>query len=402
MKRPPSAEEELQDEVVAIAENVWDARFDLSGGQVGWIGYLSSGGKPVPLGRNDFYGGQLGIGVFFAAMYAVFHDDSYRRYAHEASRTLIEGDETDLVDRSTLGIGTGIGSYIYGLTAISRLVDDPMYQNRAGELVQSLSQEMIDNDNRYDVLCGVAGTVIALLSFWEQTGNRVALEKATRCGEHLLENRRVKWNNYMVWDTSRKGQPRRIRTGMGHGAGGIGYALFRLYGHTNRADFREAAENAISFENLFYSGYENNWKANPTYIKHYPLWWCNGLIGIGNARLGSLEYHESDQLRRDLDRAKRGLDSKLLSDDSICHGTCSQIDFLIELSQGGANQYAERANQLATWMVERRRDEGTYRIAFGDVQGIYNPIFFGGTAGIGYTLLRLMEPETIPCPLRFE
>lgn len=394
--------DELEAKATSIADDVWEARLELPGGDNRWIGYNSSRGKPVIVGQNGLYGGQLGVAVFFAATSAVTGDARYRRYADDAADSFFETDVTNLLDDVDLGAGAGVGSYIYGLTVISELLDDDAYLDLAGELVRALSRETIAGDNRYSVLCGAAGAIHALLRYWEHTGDSEALEKAIRCGEHLLENSREKWNGYEVWDTSRESQPHRIRTGMGHGVGGISYALYRLYEHADREAFRRVAENAVSFENVFYSDHENNWKANPTTIDNYPLWWCYGLVGIGNARLGSLEHHESARLARDLDRARRGLDPRLTTGDSLCHGTFAQVDFLVELGRRDDDQYLETARQLAGRAFERRQDEGSYRVAFGDVPGLYNPVLFLGTAGIGYTLLRLLRPETLPCVLRFE
>ncbi len=401
MTGPPVTDEDLVAEAEAIAEAIWDARFDLPGEETRWIGYNSSRGKPVLMGRDGIFGGQMGIAVYFAATYAVTGDQRYRRFAETAASGFRERDPAALIANADLGAGTGTGSYIYGLTLLWQLLDDPVYRELAREFVQALSGDAIAADGRYDVLCGAAGTVLALLAYREATGED-ALGTAIDCGDHLLDNRIEKWNGYEIWDTSRENQPGRIRTGMAHGAGGIAYALYRLFDHADLDRYRRAAEDALSFEDFYYAEYEGNWKANPTTVDHYPAWWCYGLVGIGLARLGSHQHHPSDRLARDLDRARRGVDPQLLADDSVCHGTFGQVDFLVELGRRDDPEYAEMARDLAGRGVERRREAGSYRVAFGDVEGLYNPAFFLGTAGIGYTLLRLVAPETIPCLLRFE
>ena len=402
MSHAPLTETELGTEVESIAADIWDSRLELPDGETAWPGYNSSWGNPVLMAPNGLYGGRLGIAVFFGAVHTATGTESYRRYAERAAEALMETDETILIENTDLGAGDGVGSYIYGFSLLGALLDEPAYRSRAEELIRALTRERIERDYRYDVLSGAAGTILALSRVYEQTGDAHALETAVQCGEHLLENRQLKWNRYQVWDTSRKSQPRRIRTGMGHGVGGIGYALSRLYGHTSREMFRRAAADAVSFEDVFYSAYENNWKANPTTIKSYQSWWCNGLVGIGNARLGSLEHHRSEPLVRDLDRLKRGFDPELASDDSICHGTFAQVDLLVELGRRGDDRMFETARNLAGSAVERRRADGFYRVAFGDVEGLHNPALFLGTAGIGYTLLRTLRPEMLPCLLRFE
>jgi lantibiotic modifying enzyme len=188
---------------------------------------------------------------------------------------------------------------------------------------------------------------------------------------------------------------------MGHGAAGIGYSLYRLYAHKERKRYREAADDTVRFENVFYSKHEENWKSNWTSPPYYSFWWCFGLSGIGLSRLGSLEYVESPELTRDLDRAK-SFEPKLASTDTVCHGTFSQIDFLLELGRKYGNEYFREARNLAASSIDRRKETKTYKVTLGDIEGIYNPTFFLGTAGIGYTILRLLQPDGLPSILRFE
>lgn len=400
MGGPGLSDDKIRREAERIFDDIQDERLVLPDGETGWVGYDTTDGRLVVKGRKGLYSGQLGIALYFAAMYEVFRSESYRRAVYEAVEYLLEADAEELIEDAGLGGGSGFGSLVYGLAVLSELTGEQRYRNRAHRLVQALTEEAIKADDGYDVLLGASGAVAGLLGLYERTGEEATLEKAVECGEHLLANRYEKWG-YRVWDTHWSDNVQSFSTGMGHGAAGIGYSLYRLYAHTQQETFREAADDAIQFENVFYSEREANWKANWTAIPHYPNWWCYGLAGIGLARLGSREYHDSAVLRRDLDRAS-DFDPQLGASDSLCHGTFSQVDLLVELGRSLDETRMDAARDLAASAIERRQRSGAYRVACGDVDGIHNPILFLGTAGIGYTLLRVLQPDAIPSVLRFE
>ncbi|NEU58712.1 lanthionine synthetase LanC family protein [Halorussus sp. MSC15.2] len=394
--------EDIRCEVKSIVEDVERTGVTFEDGTTGRVGFMSSLDGLNLKTRNGLYSGQIGIALYFAAMYQYFEDEIYREKAEQAVDFIFDRDEEELVDTAYIGAGAGVGSLVYGLDLLSELTDNQRYRNRAADLVSELSKEIIEDDDQYDMLLGAAGTVTGLLRHWEHSDNSEALDKAILCGEHLLDSRYDKWADYKLWDTSRKEGTLSTSTGMGHGVAGISYSLYRLYQHTQRDAFRVAARNALEFENLFYSKHQHNWKSNFVGIKHYSHWWCNGLAGIGHARLGSLQYRTSETLERDMNRVRNGLEPQLLAEDSVCHGTFAQINLLIDLGRMYDEQYLEAAWELASDAIERRRRAGSYRVDPGHIDGIDNPVFFLGTTGVGYTLLRLLAPAEIPSVLRFE
>lgn len=398
MNETTISDEQLRAEAERIYDEILAERIELPNGESGWAGYDVMDGKPTLTGKNGLYSGQIGIATYFAAMYRLFGEERYRRRTSEAIRFLFEGHVERVIDHTT---NTGsLGSLVYGLSVLSQLTDRRKYQDLALEFATNISDRTIETDGKYSVLLGSAGALMGLLGLYERSNERAVLEKAIACGDHLLESRDDKWG-YEVWDTNWNDEISSCSTGMGHGAAGIGFALYRLYAHTGRERYRNAADDAIAFENVFYSHYHANWKSNWTSPPYYSRWWCFGLSGIGLARLGSLEYVESRRLRRDLDRAKQ-FEPELSATDTLCHGTCSQVDFLVELGRTCDRNYFEDARTLAANAIARREETGSYNVVLGDLEHVRNPVLFLGTAGIGYTILRLLDPEAIPSILRFE
>lgn len=398
-------EETIREEAKQLAANVRDARMELPDGSTGWIGYdmdfaETTKGTLILRGHEGLTTGQTGTALFFAAMYDVFGDESYRRDVREAVDFLLEEDVEDLTRDLNVGIDEGVGGLAYGLSVIAELTGESEYVDRAVALARTITDERIEADDEYDLLQGAAGEIAGLLRLYEQTGEDVALEKAVRCGEHLVANR-LEELGYSVWDTFFTEMLEACTAGISHGAAGIALPLYRLYDHTGRTEFRDAADEAVAYENVFYSEYENNWKVNWSTIPQYPLWWAYGTPGIGLSRIGSLEYHDSETLQRDVERVKE-LDPGLTAKDSLLRGTFSQVDLLVELGRKYGDPYDERAAELALEAIQRKRRNGGYQIVCGGVDGITNPVLFYGQSGIGYVLLRVLEPERIPSVLRFE
>lgn len=400
MKRELISDEALRQEAKRIADDVRSERIELPSGETGWVGHDADDGMFALTTRNGLYSGQLGVATYFASMYDTFGQESYRQTVSEAVDFLLEADVDELLADVTLGAGNGLGSVVYGLSVLWNLTGERRYYERAREFAGALTDERIRATDEYDLMWGTAGGVLGLLKLYEDAGDDVALDRAVTCGEHLLANRHDKWG-YRVWDTFRSDAVKSFSTGLGHGATGVCYALYRLYGHTRRDEFRDATDEALSFENVFYSERNDNWKANWLSVPHYPVWWEYGVVGIGLGRLGSLEYCDSHELRRDLHRA-REFRPELASRDAIRDGTFSQVDFLVELGRKFGDEYHRQARKLATEAIERRRRTGTYRLPYWDVDGLYNPTLFSGTAGVGYTILRLLRPDDVPSILRFE
>lgn len=384
-------------EACEIADRIRDVAVEFSQEDVGWVGYGSSSGTPSVAVRKGLYRGQLGVAIYLAAVDQTIEAESYRGLAADAVDVLFEQDAEEVVADLDAGVGNGVGSLVYGLSVLAELTGDRRYRDRANQFVRAFTDEQIRADDDHDVLYGSAGALLGLLALYERSDEVDVLNTAVACGEHLLDSRYDKWG-YQVWNTLRRDEGQSVSTGMGHGVAGICYALYRLYGHTGRTEFRDAADDALGFENVFYSADQYNWKANWLAVPAYPQWWCYGVAGIGLARLGSLQYHDSDVLRRDLDRAWR-FGPELASNDQLCHGTFSQVAFLTELGRKHDETATAQARTLAAAAVERKQEAGGYRVPCG---GIYNPALFLGTAGIGYALLRLLAPDELPSLLRFE
>jgi lantibiotic modifying enzyme len=89
----------------------------------------------------------------------------------------------------------------------------------------------------------------------------------------------------------------------------------------------------------------------------------------------------------------------LLSDiDFYCCGNTGRIDFLIEAAQVlGKPALLQYARKALVTIINRKNNRGWYQTYDTASVSMQNPSLFRGTAGIGYTLLRSMHPDKVPC-----
>jgi lantibiotic modifying enzyme len=86
--------------------------------------------------------------------------------------------------------------------------------------------------------------------------------------------------------------------------------------------------------------------------------------------------------------------------DQICCGSMGRADILLTAGRSlGRIELEDDARALAGQVLARAAVSGRYRLQANLPVGTYSPGLFQGTAGIGYTCLRLAEPELVPSVL---
>lgn len=388
-----------------ITKLILESQVDTPTG-IGWLSFDSAahdhpGGRPILRAEPGIYSGRLGVLLYLSAIDAVDGPwtSSIEVIDELLDNTGLKGDTEQYTRRLGIGMADGVGSVIYGLSVLAELTGDTSHLQPARAIANAFGHERIESTTSPDVLLGLAGAVHGLCKLYETDGSEIGLNRAVACGERLLNMRKPKWGT-MVWDTH-FGSVSSCSTGMGHGAAGIAHALYRLYGHTERTAFRDAADDVLQFERVFYAPDRHNWRANWSNIRDFCNWWCYGTPGIGLARIGSVAGHSADHLRADISRAAE-YTPQLGERDALCHGTFAQVALLTELDRKRDSRFHGTAEELAEQAIERSRSEGGYRVVCGNTQSVVNPSLFLGVAGVGYTLLRLFAPEKIPSVTRFE
>ncbi|APX00245.1 LanM family lanthionine synthetase (plasmid) [Halobiforma lacisalsi AJ5] len=397
-------DDQLLTEATDLFEQTKDAAFEATSGVYHW-GSIAPKNETERLtvrpANESLYSGRIGIALFGAALYRVTDEQRYREFVLDTIDPIYDAitSKTGTATLYNHGACSGIGSVAYGLSTISDLLSDESVLENSVRLVENFPDEQYQDDTMYDVAAGSAGTILGTLKLYERTGDGELLSAAEKCGDHLLESRVETEGNVRTWKSFDDSPP---LTGYAHGASGIAYALIRLADVTGTEAYADAALEALEYESETYSEAAGNWPDLRSWTNNDFLdQWCYGRSGIGLARLGMSEYVTDDRVTRGIERAVDGMPAGEIDElDHLCCGEAGRAEFLLEVERRLGKRRGEARAAIGT-VLERKRRNGTYRTT-AHTRQIPNPTFFHGVSGIGYTLLRILEPDALPSVLLWE
>ncbi len=370
------------------------------GGGAAWIGldWLddSAMSQLVVLGP-DLYNGNVGLAVFLGAHAAVTGDPASRELALAAVarlRETLRGRNPAKTVR-TLGIGgaLGAGSVVYGLSLLAELLGDDGLLDDAGVAAGLMTGDLIAADVQLDLLGGAAGAILGLLRLHRRTGSADVLAAAEACGRHLLGRPRVGEPGVRMWPSAHFERP---LNGMAHGASGFAYGLTVLAAATANPDFGAAADECLAFERSTFDSARQDWgDLRDPRRPGAPSKWCYGAPGIGLARLGMARIAGVP-----VDVCAAEVQAALVADgkgwptptDTLCCGTMASIELLAEAGDLlDRNDLGQQATERLYTVLHTARAAGDYRWTSGSSR--FNLGLFRGVAGIGYTMLRRVDPS---------
>ena len=344
----------------------------------------------------DLYNGASGIALFLAAHAAVSGASSSAELALAGIAHLrkeLNGRNAARMAR-TLGIGgaAGLGSIVYALAAMAKLLRDDGLLSDAHRAAALFSDDLIAADKQLDVMGGSAGAILGLLRLYRDRQSGDVLARALKCGEHLLAQPRIGEEGRRCWAGQGAG-PQGLN-GMSHGAAGFAYALAALSAASGRADFGQAASECIAFEDASFDAERHIWPdLRGEGAPAWPCQWCHGAPGIGLARIAASRRGGLDAKRLAADignaltGAERGWPGPL---DTLCCGTLGSIEFFCEAADAlGRSDLREWAARRLAQLLEASRTAGDYRWNSGNRR--FNLGLFRGLAGVGYTALRRLD-----------
>ncbi len=356
--------------------------------------------------RYDLYGGICGIALFLAALDHELGRSDHADLVYAAINPFSELSSKQIDDwlaRDTIAAGTGAGSVIYALIRIADFLGDDKVRSAAFRIASRLPTEKVVSNRCFDLMGGSAGGIMVFAALYNINPESWIRERALLCGEHLLRNRTTTSSGLRAWETS----PGKCQTGYAHGAAGIAHALCRLFELAGDSIFRDAAKEAIAYENSLFCEEEGNWPhlLLPNQNGGFECWnsWCNGAPGIGLGRLGCIPGLGREDLMIDIERSVRAAarSGRLSHFDIPCCGTLGRVELFLESwLRLGEDRYKQLALLLANSAVDRAIRKGRYGFGNGDSNG---PVtFHKGLAGIGYQLLRISSAGELPSVLSWE
>ena len=408
-------EEMAVEQAVAIADVLKASAIDAPGGGVAWVARHRDNRRwhtlrPMP---DTLSGGTCGVALFLAATARVADRPDLGRLALEAlaplRRSLATGG-VDAVERWGIGGGVGCGSVVYALAHAGTLLDEPALLRDVEQVAGHVTSRDVRSDTEFDVFGGVAGALLGLLTVHEAIGpespsGSALLDRARQCGDVLLQKRRPQASGHRVWHGS--GNP--PRAGFAHGQSGIAHALMRLHARAPDDAYRDAAVEALDYEHEVWSH---------QYVKTLDFsfarsqndqralsWWCAGAPGMALARVAAGEGVESASIREAACAALNSLQQlEIRERDHLCCGNAGAIEALhVGGRRLGRRAWVDEAKERAVAVVKRAAQNGTFAFSrHAPPTSVLQPSLFKGSAGVGYTLLRFVRPDLVPCVLLWE
>ncbi|MCI0398534.1 MAG: type 2 lantipeptide synthetase LanM family protein [Chloroflexi bacterium] len=398
--QPPATREEL----LVTAETLGDRLEALAlwnNDQADWIGLSVNGDNWVltPVGL-DLYSGTPGIALFLAYLGALTGQEKYTRLAQAALNTARQEIDSASGWLKLVGGFSGWGGVIYALTHLGVLWQQPALLDEA-EAIATTLPPLIAQDQFFDVMAGAAGCLAALLALYRSRPSPQTLATAVQCGQRLLDHARPMAQG-LGW-LGPHNQDKAL-TGFSHGAAGVAWALLQLAHLSGESRFKAAALEAMAYERHLFSPEAGNWPdLRPLPPGQYPFRtaWCHGAPGIGLARLSALPYLDDAAVRQEIGVAvETTLAGGFGRNHSLCHGDLGNLELLAQAQKKfDRPEWADQLAGLTGAILANIRQAGP---RCGVPLGLETPGLMNGLAGIGYGLLRLAEPESVPSILLLE
>jgi lantibiotic modifying enzyme len=374
--------------------------------QITWLSAESiigdlKGISPAP--ANLYFGG-LGIALYLA-LYEAHAGSTKARLLKEAYlRSVLADIKNDFAEQfrstTTPGLGSGIGSLLYGVAYISRLRSSAEAEEIHQRVLARFDDLQIESCMHVDVIDGLSGLGLGLLRAAETFQDKRALMLAEKCGEAILKKRKKKK------ETGFSGDVRPLLTGLSHGSDGIALFLRELSVAIDSNRYDDAIISLETYTAQTYSSEYTNFFDLRFEPEETQGWqqnrWCHGATGIGIAHLRSVRSTQEKTLIEPF--AFAALDNILnfgfSTVNDLCCGVLGQIDYLNEvaniegISRGWIKSEHDVKGYAQQEYIHRAR-----RVL--ETPNQFSLSLFKGLSGFAYVDLRLRQ-NNIPSVLAFE
>lgn len=367
------------------------------------VGDYGHGGLSIRPLDVYLYEGVAGICIFLGALSRYDSSDELRRVLSASTKSLFDYTE-DILRREgnyidSSGIFGGESSLVYAYSLLHKLTRDPEYL-RYAERHFAVVERAVKNDQAYDLVYGNAGAILALVNLYSLQKDERYLACAKTAAKVICEAQREDGG----WKSATASAP---LAGFSHGSAGITYALNRLYKLYPDKRIKQCIMKGVQYENRLYCEDDGNWKdirKGATNGKSLCAW-CHGAGGILLSRmslLGTMDTTIDKVIKEDIHNAVRTMKHYTsLQNPCVCHGIAGNAEILLAY---GRQLQDQEANTTAEAFYARLVDSvnsGTFECSRPYLYGFNIPGFMTGLAGIGYSLLRLLDPN-LPSVLQLD
>lgn len=335
----------------------------------------------LPMGAS-LTDGYLGVGLFLAQLSELTGLARYAEVARRAVRPVAR--LLDALDGSpgmlaAVGCGAaGLGGISYGLSRMAVLLDDTELRECA-ELAVRVTAHAAGLTSSPWWMTGHSGCLAAMCAVQAELGSAAAEDLARTSARQLIALADSGADTCVPVD-----EP--VPRGFASGPAGVGWALVRFARSAPAGNWFQAGQRVIR---------NSAGPMDPAVMISGPGW-CSGAAGLLMARTCLEDAGEAELMAAGRELASR----PILDDLSLCHGELGVADALAVLDTvTGQDRVIPGFRRQAGFIL----DAATRRTRYCGTPGaVETSGLFSGLAGIGYGLLRLGFPATVPSVLLME
>ena len=349
--------------------------------------------QPLPEHECDgLYLGDIGVAIFLAA-WDCMEGTAISKKPLDTLFSRLRGRQ--ILQSIPLGICNGLGSYAYGCLVLAKLTEQDRWLELSNRFGAELSIERLASEPDPDIVYGLAGAIVCLVRLYQSTGDRSFLERA-QSGLETLGSRFIPGTGWVRPNGE-------ALLGFAHGSAGIAFAALELAEASGNDRGLGIASQAFALDRKFYSKSDRNWSSTTQGPGNSLRAWCSGSPGITLARLTAWRVTQDPTLFSEIERTWQSFPD-LLGLDHWCCGNLGLVELLWHAAQElDREDLRLKADTLLGKTVQRALRSAFFR--FNSELGhnfCFQPSLFRGSAGLGYTLLRFLHPDKLPCILAFE
>jgi type 2 lantibiotic biosynthesis protein LanM len=408
----PASPERYLDEASRIGERLCEQAF-IEGGVADWITPVALSHDPRDLrigaAGPDLYHGTAGIALFLVHLSMIRPTRRLREVADAAMefcRRWLASRRSELNRRggAVNGAFSGTASTSYGLLRCSVVLDRPeltdeclrniLIDMRAS--VAHFTQGTASTPQLLDIIGGAAGLIQVGLACADVTGSREVVALATELGSQILARRESR-SIGCGWPSTIDSTD--LMTGLAHGTAGIAWSLRLLGTATGDTRFTDCAHQAINYERALFLPDACAWPD----FRQIPgatrteLSWCWGAPGVGLSRVAVNDHLDARDVSEIQFIVEKMLEAPLSGSDCLCHGELGNLELPILASQRLRREdWRLAAIERAERVLDRTQLNGDWIDGVGTVVHRAAPGLMLGLAGIGFQLLRLAVPDSVP------
>ncbi|MBZ9626043.1 type 2 lantipeptide synthetase LanM family protein [Clostridium sp. FP2] len=388
-----------RDEILQLAQKTGKVIADnsiLLNNDCTWVGIeldkLSEEMTCVSTLSPDLYKGLAGIALFFSCLYKITQLNEYELYTRAVCHQLVHTIEPltikdfknlKKIDNQGFDIGgfTGVGSVLYALYHISLNINDVHYHKIVIDKVMLIYKaHIIDSKMNKDIIGGISGYVMMLLSIYEHETDAIIKEKL----EKIILDLEVSLHDISKIDGEGY-------TGFAHGTSGAIATLIRINSHFPDDKRIISIKQLLDHERSLFDKQEQNWYTKEDGTSK-AVGWCNGATGILLSRVLLKKYNYSDDLiDNEIDIAVQSVLNKGFGNNiTLCHGDTGNAIVLMEYIKIIKNEDVKEKLNIVCHKIVHYLKENIDKTLYKTID------FYGlmiGKSGEGYFLLKLLQDD---------